>query len=639
MSLFGKLFGGGEKNARRPQPATVKVFDQLGRELQIPREQWRTGILPGTIRKHWSDPEQLYGVLVQALEDGFESDIIAAAKHLHEIGDAERGAALYGFVLMQNGDLRGAERIFTEALQKRPRSGPLLTNLAKVHHRRGNQRLADDTLWRALNADPNFDNALLWYAAIERERGGDAGYTAALKRVARLRGSWRANIWLAREHLAAKELDKALPLYESVLAVAADQPGVLTQISGDLGKNGFVAEILRLVLPFYDPTRHELIAGGNLLQACVELKDVERGEKLLHEMMLVAKPPERERLMWYSSRFSEITAKPSAPEPRGDLEVEMLRLDQPIWTNGLGDVDWLLPPRTQSTHDVAVLAFSVKVEHGGLLHEGEVLVGREDRIGRWSRALALHLTDVVRFRTDASSETLIPVIPGKGMLAPGQEWIADAVKQSCAETVSHAITGHLSQQGETCTVRLSIWKLGDAEPIGRLECSSERCDTALLDFLVAGKIATRREPAAVFRTPAPFDVYLDGLGQLFALGLSRWQQSEVYGERNIHRWMLSLARNNNLSPVARIGFIAALANSRRRGSDVYRESETEALTLFASVTRSEADLYRFSPAVFRLFDRMDEFEKRRNELMASADDRYIRWLASLDTLFDPATNP
>jgi hypothetical protein len=134
-------------------------------------------------------------------------------------------------------------------------------------------------------------------------------------------------------------------------------------------------------------------------------------------------------------------------------------------------------------------------------------------------------------------------------------------------------------------------------------------------------------------------VYLDGLGQLFALALARWEKGKVYGERNIHRWMLHLARDNDSSPVARIGFIAALANSRRRGSDVYRESEKEALAIFNSITSSEPHLYRFSPAVFRLFDRTAELEKRRNQLMTSADDRYIRWLASLDTLFEPATNP
>jgi tetratricopeptide (TPR) repeat protein len=428
VSLFGKLFARGGKNEPRPQPAMLTVYNELGREMQISREQWRTNVLPGAIQSHWSDPERLSSVVVQALEDGFGGDVLAAAKHLHEIdGDAERGACLYGVVLMEKGDLRKAERIFTAGLQKRPRSGALLTNLAKVHHRRGNQKLAGDTLWRALNADPNFDNALMWYAALGREGGGDAGYKAALKRVAGLRGSWRANLWLAREHLAAKELENALALYESVLVVAADERGVLTQISGDLGQNGFVAEVLRLVLPFYDPKRHELLAGGNLLQACVQLGDVARGERLLHEMMLVAGPPDRERLMWYSARFSEMTAAPPAPEPQGDLNVHMIQLDQPIWTSGLGDVDWLMPPRAPSSLDIAVLAFSVKVEHGGLLHKGEMLVGREDRIGRWSRALALHLTDGVRFRTDGIPVTLLPVITGKGMLASGQEWSADAV--------------------------------------------------------------------------------------------------------------------------------------------------------------------------------------------------------------------
>ncbi len=640
MSLFGKLFGRGGKNPSRPKPpATIPAYDNLGREFQIPRKRWRTEILPEAIGLRWLDPQRLFGVLAEAVDHGFGADLVTAAKHLYEIdSDAERGGCLYGIVLMEKGDLREAERIFTEALQKRPRSGPLLTNLAKMHYRRGNQRLTDDTLWRALNADPNDENALLWYAAIERERGGDAGYTAALKRIAGIRGSWRANLWLAREHLAAKELEKALALYEEVLVVAADQPGVLTQISGDLGNSGFLAEIIRLVLPFYDPKRHELVAGGNVLQACLELGDVERGETLLHEMMLIARPGERERLLWYSARFVELTAQPPVPEPQGDLAIEMLQLDQPIWTSGLGDVDWLMPPRTPSTRDIAVLPFSVNVDHGGLLREGEVLVGREGRNGRCSRALALHLTDVVRFRTDAAPATLLSVT-GIGMAVSGVEWGADTVKQTCTGKFSHAITGHLSPRGESFTVRLSIWNVGDAQPLGQLEASPDRCEAALLDFLIAEKIAAPREPPAMFRIPVQFDAYLNGLGQLFALGLSRWKKSEVYGERNIHRWMLNLACDNDPSPVARIGFIAALANSRRRGSEVYRESENEALTLFASVTPAEPDLYRFTPAVFRLFDRMNELERRRNELMPSADDRYIRWLASLDTLFDPATNP
>jgi len=64
---------------------------------------------------------------------------------------------------------------------------------------------------------------------------------------------------------------------QSVESQASDRLlAILKQISGDLGKNGYLAEIVRLVLPFFDPKRHEFLAGSNLLQAFLELGDVDR---------------------------------------------------------------------------------------------------------------------------------------------------------------------------------------------------------------------------------------------------------------------------------------------------------------------------------------------------------------------------
>jgi len=301
--------------------------------------------------------------------------------------------------------------------------------------------------------------------------------------------------------------------------------------------------------------------------------------------------------MWYSSRFADLKAKPPMPEPTRGLEISMLPLDQPIWTNGLGDVDWLLPERTPSNPQIAVLAFSLGVEPNELVHEGEALAGHEDESGRLSRAIPLHLTEVLRFRTDAAPTA-----------------------------------------GEAFQVELIVWQAGDDKPLARLASTPEECESALLDFLAGQKIVVRREPSPLFRVPKHFREYLAALGQLFALSVARWEMSDdLFGERNIHRWLLALALNDADSPVAKLGFAAALANSRRRGSDVYRELEKEALAMFGSVTPPDGDLHRITPVVFRLFDRMDEFEQRRNELMPGADDRYIRWLASLDTLFDPAT--
>ena len=619
------------------EPDVITVYDNFGRQVQIPREQWRTQVLPLNLRSNWSNPDTLYSIVVRALEDGFgtEKCVIEAAKQLHAIdADAARGACVYGIVLMENRDLRAAEKVLTAALQKVPRSGALLTNLAKVHDRRGNQQAGKQTLWRALNADPNFDNALLWYAAIERESGGAEAYRAALKRVAGLRGSWRANLWLALEHLERKEIGEALALYEKVLVMAADEPSVLTQISGDLGKNGYIAEIVRLVLPFYDPKRHEFMAGSNLLQAFLELGDAEGGEKLLHEMMLLDAPPYREHLMWYSTRFMEMKAAPPQPEPSDGITIAMLPLDQPIWTNGLGDCDWLLPERLPSTRDIAVIAFSLHRKRDELLRDDEVLAGREDPAGRLTRALALHLADVLRFRTDAAASAIMSVIEGEGMAVSGEEWPAESVKAACGDKFSHAVTGRVTPGDDTAQVQLIIWRVGEQNPMARIDCRPEECEAELVKYLAGQQIVIPRDAPAVYRPPQPFRQYLDGLGQLFALALSRFQAtSGLYGERNIHQWLLTLALSDESSPVGKIGFAAALANSRRRGSEVYRESEKAALAMFRAVTKGDGDLYRFTPAVFRLFDQMEEFERRRSELMPGADDRYIRWLASLETLF------
>ena len=92
MSLFDNLFGrkrsasapataGPMKPAALPperasevpskDPNLIQVFDAYGRELFISKEQWRTGVLPGTLKSHWQNADQLYGVIFGALNDGF----------------------------------------------------------------------------------------------------------------------------------------------------------------------------------------------------------------------------------------------------------------------------------------------------------------------------------------------------------------------------------------------------------------------------------------------------------------------------------------------------------------------------------------------------------------------------------------
>jgi hypothetical protein len=82
-------------------PTLIRAFDEFGRELFITEEQWRTSVLPGTLKSNWNHPDQLYGTIVGALKDGFLTDIVDAAEHLSHIDPVPaRGTCMYGVALM-----------------------------------------------------------------------------------------------------------------------------------------------------------------------------------------------------------------------------------------------------------------------------------------------------------------------------------------------------------------------------------------------------------------------------------------------------------------------------------------------------------------------------------------------------------
>src|ERR1041385_6714935 len=131
MGLFGNLFGRKE-NAPRPAPAPapastdpakdpnmIRVYDKYGRELFITKEEWRKNVLPGTIQSQWNNPEQLYGIILDSLNDGFRTDVVDAARQLYKIDPQPvRGACVWGIVLMEEGRLDEAEKVFRDFISR-----------------------------------------------------------------------------------------------------------------------------------------------------------------------------------------------------------------------------------------------------------------------------------------------------------------------------------------------------------------------------------------------------------------------------------------------------------------------------------------------------------------------------------------
>jgi hypothetical protein len=69
----------------RNDPNYIRVYDKFGRELFIEKEKWRRDVLPGTLKSNWTNPDQLYSVIVSAFNDGFFSEVLQAAAQLHRI--------------------------------------------------------------------------------------------------------------------------------------------------------------------------------------------------------------------------------------------------------------------------------------------------------------------------------------------------------------------------------------------------------------------------------------------------------------------------------------------------------------------------------------------------------------------------
>lgn len=186
VSIFNKLLG--KKKPSKPTPTAsnssnlandpnlVRAFDAYGREIFITKEEWRTNVLPGSIESNWNNADALYNVIVGALTDGFRAEVIEAVSHLYEIDPhPDRGACIWGIVLMEETRLDEAENVFRKFLNERGANGTILTNLAKVYSKRNDNAKAEEILWQALEHDPNQDNGLMWYYAIHCERSGDAG--------------------------------------------------------------------------------------------------------------------------------------------------------------------------------------------------------------------------------------------------------------------------------------------------------------------------------------------------------------------------------------------------------------------------------------------------------------------------------
>ncbi|MDF1684741.1 MAG: hypothetical protein P1U36_08815 [Legionellaceae bacterium] len=400
------------------QDAMIEMVGEAGQKFLITRSQYIKTILPDMIQQHWDKPDELASTIINSFDDEFHAHLEDAAKRLMEIDTIpERAVCLYGTVLLQTQRDAEAEILFLDYLKNNPRHPYVLTNLAKAQDGVGKKAEALITLEESVMADPNQDNATMWWLDIRTEQLASEGLTheqpnlAAYKELNQRFGGWVAKLWLAAYFISNNDIKTARTYYDEVLAQAFE-PHILTRISSDLGKNGFLHEALELIVPRYNPQQHDIETGLNLLQIYLELKQVSDGQQLLHELYALNRPDVAEHLDWYKIEFVNLE-QPSASVSEENLEqglkIKFEFIHYPLWCYG-----WNIKhgfDTSQSGKKIAIIQFSCESKASSEVLESSAPLKREleDTEGRLARAIPLYLLEAIYYGTNASSSVVFPV--------------------------------------------------------------------------------------------------------------------------------------------------------------------------------------------------------------------------------------
>lgn len=529
----------------------IRVYDAYGREMFITKDHWRTSVLPGAIKSNWNDPEKLYGVIVGSFNDGFFADILEAAKQLYHLEPVSaRAACVYGIALMKCDRLDEAERIFQSYTEKHGEEASVLTNLARVYSARNDPQQVERTLWRAVEIDPNQDNGVGWYVAIHRERGGQTAANEALRKIAALPGSWRAELWLAREALSNRNLEEALALYQRCLARTVKPPptDLLMQMSGDLGNAGHIPEILQLVEPHFDATSHGLLVGNNLIKAHITLGQIDAARQILDQLHALNRVDWKQSLSFWENEIAKARVASAPVDQDRPLKLAMLTGEGPVWLKPSSPAAELFPAKPPDAVVVSFLGSSADAQ----TNSGRIERQMADAQGRISRALPLFLSEQVEFNTDARVQTLVPWIAEAdgGFVLAGSPWKdEDAANYSRqrATKADYVVVTHLKPHAQPWTVELRLIRSIDCECLGNLSVSFPPAEPQqgipglvqqLLALLAENAQVRLQAPAQIYQAPggANFPYYLLRLEQLLAVrcsGIEGIRPDFLSGERDI----------------------------------------------------------------------------------------------------------
>ena len=613
----------------------MNIIDQNGRRIQITMDEWREKVLPIALKNHWDNANLLYNDILKAIQNNFISDVEEAAIHLKEIDTIkERGYNTLAILYLKNKEFNKANELLLEYLANNPKTGTILTNLAKSYYGKDEKEKAMEILWEGLTINPNQNNGLPWYASICKDRDGIDGYIDALRRASEIKGSWLPQFLLARHELNEKNIESAKEFLKIALSQGHVTQETLLVISGELGAKGYSKELIELVEPVYDFNKNDIRVGLNLLQAYLQNKEIEKGENLLNKLMMLERPDLKNALLKISNKFDKLKIEEKASTPKKDVQINMMVLDNPVWGHGLKTSKWFINNK-EVKGNIAVLPYADET-----IREKEIKGYQKDNeTSMLSRGIPLYVSEMINYYTDYNNKVVMPFVRDFGPVITNKQYneaaLEDIGKKINADIV---ITGSVINAEIGYLIKNTIYNMNDKsskkiEMFIQKENFGNRFNEMIKELRseLGGYDQSNNK---FYKLAEDKEVlhYLASLGHSLTQTLIQGKfvdKDLLLGERNILNWYLNMVMAYPENEAIKMMLVSGIEKSKEYGSKVYLEFKKQTLTVMMK-SKNEEIKKRLIPEIYKIYGMDNELKALKEKLTnESSDKEYIKWLNNI----------
>lgn len=613
----------------------MNIIDQNGRRIQITMDEWREKVLPIALKNHWDNANLLYNDILKAIQNNFISDVEEAAIHLKEIDTIkERGYNTLAILYLKNKEFNKANELLLEYLANNPKTGTILTNLAKSYYGKDEKEKAMEILWEGLTINPNQNNGLPWYASICKDRDGIDGYIDALRRASEIKGSWLPQFLLARHKLNEKNIESAKELLKIALSQGHVTQEALLVISGELGAKGYSKELIELVEPVYDFNKNDIRVGLNLLQAYLQNKEIEKGENLLNKLMMLERPDLKNALLKISNKFDKLKIEEKASTPKKDVQINMMVLDNPVWGHGLKTSKWFINNK-EVKGNIAVLPYADET-----IREKEIKGYQKDNeTSMLSRGIPLYVSEMINYYTDYNNKVVMPFVRDFGPVITNKQYneaaLEDIGNKINADIV---ITGSVMNAEIGYLIKNTIYNMNDKsskkiEMFIQKENFGNRFNEMIKELRseLGGYDQSNNK---FYKLAEDKEVlhYLASLGHSLTQTLIQGKfvdKDLLLGERNILNWYLNMVMAYPENEAIKMMLVSGIEKSKEYGSKVYLEFKKQTLTVMMK-SKNEEIKKRLIPEIYKIYGMDNELKALKEKLTnESSDKEYIKWLNNI----------